>query len=232
MIHLNSVDPGFFSSSWSQVNLIRAYGTTCFSMALFLKSGPCFFLQSNGLFSGICTWRFALVFIVTMQNIMCTLAWPKEPSTKMLNMCCVAGLSSLLSVCLIHKAAGNWRGTLRTITTYPALVLFPIVGFFTFGKVQDKASQPSHGLALTWKWTFVNMLMSFGVTTVLHMHDMEQINLRYLNMSVQKEAIDSPGAWWHMGWSQASYIREGINEKKMFSFGHCPYEGGGGSTHA
>ena len=168
-----------------------------------------------------------MVFIVNMQNIMCTLVWPKEPSTKMLNMCCVAGLSSLLSVCLIYKAAGSWRGTLRTITTYPALVLFPIVGFFTFGKVQDKASQPSHGLALTWKWTFVNMLMSFGVTTVLHMHDMEQINLRYLNMSVQKEAIDSPGAWWHMGWSQASYIREDINEKKMFCFGHCPNEGGG-----
>ena len=168
-----------------------------------------------------------MVFIVNMQNIMCTLVWPKEPSTKMLNMCCVAGLSSLLSVYLIHKATGNWRGTLRTITTYPALVLFPIVGFFTFGKVQDKASQTSHGLALTWKWTFVNMLMSFGVTTVLHMHDMEQINLRYLNMSVQKEAIDSPGAWWHMGWSQASYIREDINEKKMFCFGHCPNEGGG-----
>ena len=149
-----------------------------------------------------------MVFIVNLQNIMCKIIWPREPSTKMLNMCCVAGLSSLLSVCLIYKAAGNWRGTLRTITTYPALVLFPIVGFFTFGKVQDKASQTSHGLALTWKWTFVNMLMSLGVTTVLHMHDMEQINLRYLNMSVQKEAIDSPGAWWHMGWSQASYIRD------------------------
>ena len=168
-----------------------------------------------------------MVFIVNMQNIMCTLAWPKEPSTKMLNMCCVAGLSSLLSIYLIHKVTGNWRGTLRTITTYPALVLFPIVGFFTFGKVQDKASQPSHGLALTWKWTFVNMLMSFGVTTVLHMHDMEQINLRYLNMSVQKEAIDSPGAWWHMGWSQASYIREDINEKKYFLSGIARMRGGG-----
>ena len=167
------------------------------------------------------------MFIVNLQNIMCKIIWPREPSTKMLNMCCVAGLSSLLSVYLIHKATGNWRGTLRTITTYPALVLFPIVGFFTFGKVQDKASQTSHGLALTWKWTFVNMLMSFGVTTVLHMHDMEQINLRYLNMSVQKEVIDSPGAWWHMGWSQASYIREDINEKKYFLSGIARMRGGG-----
>ena len=75
------------------------------------------------------------------------------------------------------------------------------------------------------------MLMSFGVTTVLHMHDMEQINLRYLNMSVQKEVIDSPGAWWHMGWSQASYIREDINEKKYFLSGIARMRGGG-STHA
>ena len=158
------------------------------------------------------------MFIVNLQNIMCKIIWPREPSTKMLNMCCVAGLSSLLSVYLIHKATGNWRGTLRTITTYPALVLFPIVGFFTFGKVQDKASQPSHGLALSWKWTFVNMLMSLGVATVLHVHDMEQINLRFLYMSVQTEAIDSPGSWWHMGWSQASYIRDWTKDLVFSAF--------------
>ena len=29
MIHLNSVDPGFFSSSWSQVNLIKSCSTIC-----------------------------------------------------------------------------------------------------------------------------------------------------------------------------------------------------------
>ena len=29
MIHLNSVDPGFFASSWSQVNLIKSCSTIC-----------------------------------------------------------------------------------------------------------------------------------------------------------------------------------------------------------
>ena len=29
MIYLNSVDPGFFSSSWSQVNLIKSCSTIC-----------------------------------------------------------------------------------------------------------------------------------------------------------------------------------------------------------
>ena len=202
MLYLASVDPAFFSS-WGQLNLVRSYGTLCFSMALFLKSGPCFFLQSHGLFSGICTWRFAVVFIVNLQNLMCKIAWAKEPSTKILNLCCVAGLSSLLSVHLIYKALGSWRCALKAIATYPALVLLSVVGFFTFAK----ASQPTLGLSLSWKWTFVNMLMSLGVTTALHAHEMDQMILRFLHMSVATESVDSPGAWRYLGWSQASYIR-------------------------
>ena len=206
MLYLVAVDPAFFSSCWSQANLIRAYGTMCFAMALFLKSGPCFFLQSHGLFSGICTWKFAVVFIVNLQNMMCKIVWAKEPSTKILNMCCVAGLSSLLSVCLIYKALGSLRCALKTIATYPALVLIPVVGFFTFGKVQEKTiSQPIHGLALSWKWTFVNMLMSLGVTTALHVHDMDQMNLSFLQMTT--ESVDSHGALSYLVWSPASYIR-------------------------
>ena len=208
MLYLVAVDPAFFSSCWSQANLIRAYGTMCFAMALFLKSGPCFFLQSHGVFSGICTWRFAVVFIVNLQNMMCKIVWAKEPSTKILNMCCVAGLSSLLSVCLIYKALGSLRCALKTIATYPALVLIPVVGFFTFGKVQEKTiSQPTLGLSLSWKWTFVNMLMSLGVTTALHVHDMDQMNLRFLQMTVATESVDSHGALSYLVWSQASYIR-------------------------
>ena len=52
MLYLAVVEPTFFlDSPWNQINLIRAYGTMCFTMALFLKSGPCFFLQSQGIFS-------------------------------------------------------------------------------------------------------------------------------------------------------------------------------------
>ena len=52
MLYIAAVEPTFFlDSSWNTTNLIRAYGTMCFTMALFLKSGPCFFLQSQGIFS-------------------------------------------------------------------------------------------------------------------------------------------------------------------------------------
>ena len=204
MLYLKSVDPAFFSYS-DKVNLVRAHTTMAISMALFLKAGPCFFLQSHGVFSGICTWRFAVVCIVNLQNPMCKIVWAREPSTKILNLCCVAGLSSLLSVCLIYKALGSWRCALKAIAAYPALILLPVAGLFTFGKSQEKASQPTLGLSLSWKWTFVNMLMSLGVTTALHVHDMDQMNLSFLHMTT--ESVDSRGALSYLVWSPASYIR-------------------------
>ena len=206
MLYLKSVHPAFFSSS-DEINLVRSHATMALSMTLFLKAGPCFFLQSHGVFSGICTWRFAVVFIVNLQNPMCKIVWAREPSTKILNLCCVAGLSTLLSVCLIYKALGSWRCALKAIAAYPALILLPVVGLFTFGKSKQKASQPTLGLSLSWKWTFVNMLMSLGVTTALHVHDMEQMNLSFLHMTVATESVDSHGALSYLVWSQASYIR-------------------------
>ena len=135
MLYLKSAEPDFFVSSWSQTNLIRAYGTMGFSMALFLKSGPCFFLQSHGLFSGICTWRFAVVFLLNLQTLMSKIAWAKEPSTKILNL--------LLSIWLIYKAMGSLKSALKTIATYPGLLLLPVVGFFSFGKIKEKGSSYS-----------------------------------------------------------------------------------------
>ena len=217
MLYLKSVDPDFFSSS-DKVNLVRAHATMALSMALFLKAGPCFFLKSHGVFSGICTWRFAVVFIVNLQNLMCKIVWAREPSTKILNLCCVAGLSSLLSVHLIYKALGSWRSALKAIATYPALVLLPVAGFFTFGKIQEKPSQPTLGLSLSWKWTFVNMLISLGVTTALHVHDMGQMNLRFLHMSVATESFDSRGTWRYLGWSEASYIRNWMKDVLISTF--------------
>ena len=89
---------------------------------------------------------------------------------------------------------------MKTIAAYPALVVLPIVSYFSFAKIQEKVSQPTLGLALSWKWTFVNMLMSLSVTTALHMHEMTQANLSFLHMSVT-ESVPS------RGWSsQATYI--------------------------
>ena len=217
MLYLVPVEPSLFHSQWRQTNLIRAYGTLCFSMALFLKSGPCFFLQSKGPFSGICTWKFAVVFAVNAEALYCKIAWPKEPSTKMLNLFCVAGSTSLLSIFLIFKALGSWKRVFKAIATYPGLILLPTVGYFSFGKIQEKVSEPTLGLALSWKWTFVNMLMSLGVTTALHMHDMDQMNLGFFNMSI-KESVDCGGVWRGLGWTEASYIREWTKDVLVSSF--------------
>ena len=213
MLYLVSVEPSFFDSYWSQINLIRAYGTMCFTMALFLKGGPCFCLQRQGLFSGICTWRFAVVFIVNTEALHCKISWAQEPSTKILNLVCVASLSALLSVCLIYKALGSWSCALKTIATYPALVVLPIVSYFSFGKIKE--NQPTLGLALSWKWTFVNMLMSLSVTTVLHMHELPYLNLKIVYKSVMDV---SPGGVLRDWNTEAAYIAAWTKDVLVSSF--------------
>ena len=105
---------------------------------------------------------------------------------------------------------------MKTIATYPALVVLPIVSYFSFGKIQEKVSQPTLGLALSWKWTFVNMLMSLSVTTTLHMHELTQMDLRFLDVSVA-ESVGSGGA--SRGWgSQATYIGAWSKDVLVSSF--------------
>ena len=105
---------------------------------------------------------------------------------------------------------------MKSIATYPALVVLPIVSYFSFGKIQEPVSQPALGLALSWKWTFVNMLMSLSVTTALHMHEMTHINLRFLEMSLT-ESVGSGRV--PRGWSsQADYIGAWSKDVLVSSF--------------
>ena len=60
--------------------------------------------------------------------------------------------------------------------------------------------------------------MSLGVTTAFHLHDMDQMNLRFLQMTVATESVDSRGAWRYLGWSQASYIRIWTKDMLVSSF--------------
>ena len=100
---------------------------------------------------------------------------------------------------------------MKTIATYPALVALPMVSYFSFGKIQEKVSQPTLGLALSWKWTFVNMLMSLSVSTALHMHELTQRNLRFLFISVTGSV--GPGVI-----SEAAYIGEWSKDVLVSSF--------------
>ena len=104
---------------------------------------------------------------------------------------------------------------METVVTYPALVVLPIVSYFSFAKIEDSVLQPSLGLALSWKWTFVNMLMSLSVTTVLHMHELAQWNQRLLYMSVT-ESVD-PGVALRGG-DEATYIMDWSKDVLICSF--------------
>ena len=50
-------NPGFLKRL-GLFSFYRPYFQTCFTMALFLKSGSCFILPRRGFFGGISTWRF------------------------------------------------------------------------------------------------------------------------------------------------------------------------------
>ena len=104
---------------------------------------------------------------------------------------------------------------MKAVVTYPALVVLPIVSFFSFAKIKDSVSQPTLGLALSWKWTFVNMLMSLTVTTVLHMHELAQLNQRLLYMSVT-ESVD-PGVALR-GWDEATYLMDWSKDVLICTF--------------
>ena len=47
---------------------------------------------------------------------------------------------------------------------------------------------------------------------------MDQMNMRFLHMSVATESVDSRGAWRYLGWSQASYIRNWTKDMLISTF--------------
>ena len=127
------------------------------SMSLFLKNGPCFILPSDGPLAGIFTWKFLLLLV----------SLPCQVNMKILSLytlgyffsssACICTLSLLLALLSLYQAVGCWKTLLRIISSYPALILLPIFTCFTFGSYKDGED----GLALSWKWTTVNMLVSF-----------------------------------------------------------------------
>ena len=130
-------------------------------MSLFLKNGPCFILPSDGPLAGIFTWKFLLVLITL----------PCQVNMKILSLytfgyfvsssICICTLSLLLALFSLYKAVLCWKTLLRIISSYPALLLLPVFTCFTFGSYKHGED----GLALSWKWTKVNMLvLYFGAT--------------------------------------------------------------------
>ena len=183
MTYMIMTSPGFLSSLSGSVNFYRAYYITCFTMTLFLKSGPCFILPRHGLFAGIFTWRFLVVFFINMFSLNSKLLWTPsfEGSTLVLNILCVSAFSTCLALYSLHQSVGSWRGTLGVIVSHPPLLLLPIFGYFTFGTSGEASAEGEQGIVLSWRWTMVNMLVSFALTLVRYLVVAAQVEVRSLH---------------------------------------------------
>ena len=184
--YMMRTDQDFFSSDEYLVNMSRAVYTTMFGMTLFLKNGPCFTLPRQGIF-GIITWRFIVAFILNNFSLnikyMLLISWP---SVNMFFMAAFGGLVSLLS---LHEGLGSWKSVGKIVLFCPPLVILPLFGFFTFGKPQGGAADIK-GLALSAKWTLINMLGACLLSLVRYLSHLPHTS----TLSLQAWLLQFPGA--------------------------------------
>ena len=75
LLYLSLAEPAFFHSSASRPAETRAYWVASFTMTIFLKNGPCFFLPRGGFFSGMLTWKFWAVLLVNQYSLYSKICW-------------------------------------------------------------------------------------------------------------------------------------------------------------
>ena len=144
------------------------------SMALFLKNGPCFFLPREGPLSGIFTWRFLLVFITLPCHVNMKILHMNSKIYFVPFATWICTISLFLALLSLYQALGCWKTILKVVSCYPAILLLPVFTCFTFGRHK----KGEHTLILSWKWTAVNILISFcGVTLRLLLH-LEYVELQ------------------------------------------------------
>ena len=176
----------FTSSAESYLNLVRAVYMTVLGMTLFLKNGPCFILPRRGIF-GFVTWRsfvaFSLCFI--SLNVKYMLVW-YLPSVNSVFMATFSVFIALLS---LYEGLGCWKSICRMVLSCPPLVILPIFGFFTFGRTQAQGEDVK-GVALSSKWTMVNMLGSCLLSLVRYLSSLSHTSL----VSLHAWLLQFPGA--------------------------------------
>ena len=137
-------------------------------MTLFLKSGPCFYLPRDGVLTGLYTWRFFVAFIINNIGTHNKVSWSRNELTTMLNMASNYLVSASIALHSLHQGLGSWGRTGEMVMKFPALIILPTFGYFTFGKVKG-LDVP--GVALNWKSTFVNMATSLALITFFGLID-------------------------------------------------------------
>ena len=134
LAYLARVYPEFIRSKLGVASYFRPFMQTCFTMTLFLRSGPCFILPTTGLFSGILTWRF--IAIVALNQFSFKIKLDEKQfygETFIVNAASVSSLGLVLGLVSIQRAVGSWRDVFSLVLKFPPLVILPIFGFVTFG---------------------------------------------------------------------------------------------------
>ena len=136
LAYLKKVDPEFLDRL-GLFSFSRPFLQTCFTMTLFLKSGPCFILPRKGLFGGIFTWRFIAIFILNQLSFKIKFIEAQfDGETYIANVACVSTLGAFLGLLSVQRAVGSWK------TVFPPLLFLPIFGFVTFGVAPN--GEPCH----------------------------------------------------------------------------------------
>ena len=148
--------------------------TSMVSMALFLKSGPCFFLPSEGPLAGIFTWRFLLVFITLPCQVNMKILHMNSKPYFVPYLTWIFTISLCLALLSLYQALGSWMTVLKVVSCYPALLLLPVFTFFTFGRHK----KGENTLVISWKWTIVNMLISLCGATLRMLLHLEIVELQ------------------------------------------------------
>ena len=112
----------------------RPFYQTCFTMTLFLKSGPCFILPRKGLFGGIFTWRFIAIFVLNQLSFKIKYFEAQfDGETYLANAVCVSSIGVALALVSIRQAVGSWEAVFALVLKFPPLLFLPVFGFVTFG---------------------------------------------------------------------------------------------------
>ena len=131
MMYISLTEPRLFYSSSNRINLTRTYWVTSFTMTLFLKSGPCFFIPREGYLSGIATWRFAAVFVVNMYGLHSKISWPREGFNLVVNIFCVYLASAIIALASLYRALGGFWNTAQHMHDSMSPILRPNVSIVT-----------------------------------------------------------------------------------------------------
>ena len=112
----------------------RPFYQTCFTMTLFLKSGPCFILPRKGLFGGIFTWRFIAIFVLNQLSFKIKFFEAQfDGESYLANAVCVSSIGVALALVSIRQAVGSWEAVFALVLKFPPLLFLPVFGFVTFG---------------------------------------------------------------------------------------------------